>query len=252
MVTSSEQNERKITSTSFPRLFSIIFIQVVLLLSFISAYDTHQQNTDFIYVEEVANADSCNVTSSEWILPMNKNSFTFTVNLSASNFTEIGETCWYIVCYDSDADPQYVSSRKCLDVNPSGLKIDDASSNIYIGGAVIVFLLFLLSLYFAINIPFEDVRDYEGNILQVSYKKYLKFFMAFISYLTLMFLTFILKGMSYSFLASTEIYGFFNVASTILLVGLMPILILSSVFLIFSHITDKKVSRALERGIPVQ
>ncbi len=139
-----------------------------------------------------------------------------------------------------------------FEVSRQGTQTTTGQGIIYVVSATLVFLLFLLTLYFAISIPWADHRRSDGSILYIDYKKYLKFVMAFVSYLILMFFMFIGKGMSYSFLDSTELYGFFNVASSIMVIAIAPVLIVSVVFLIFSVLTDKKISKAIERGIPIR
>ncbi len=173
----------------------------------------------------------------------------FYFDLLNGNTTEIGT---YKYCYKCGNSAESVTGCIDFEVTPQGYEVTTSQGIIYAIGGLFVFMLFLISLYFSITLPWKNETSGEKGMLYIEYKKYLKFVMSFVTYLTLMFFFFIGKGMSYAFLRSNEIYGFFNVTSSILLIGLAPILIVSTVFLIFSVITDKKISKCIERGIPVR
>ena len=107
----------------------VLMLVSIFLISLVSAFETAPQNKAYEYAETVSNADQCNLTqitypdknSEDLNLEMDKEGFRFVTNISSGNFTQIGDTCWDIICYDADADPQYVSDTKCVTVNGSGL-----------------------------------------------------------------------------------------------------------------------------------
>ena len=159
----------------------------------------------------------------------------------------------YEWCFEGDPDGS-TNVPACLkfEVSNQGFSVNEGQGTIYVFLMIGVFVLFLLTLYFGIGIGGKNERDYSGKVVGVNYKKYLKFALLVVSYLILMFFFAIGKGMSYAFLASTEIYGFFNVGFTILLVSLLPLLIFAVTMTIINTIMDKKVQNALIRGIPVR
>ena len=129
----------------------------ILFISFSSALEGHQQNKDYSFEQTVANADSCNITKitypdktiSTLNLQLNKDGFSFTKILGSGNFSQLGETCWSIICYDSDADPQYISGKKCVEVTPSG---NNGVDNI-------IYIIILLVLLYGLTLIFFLKRE---------------------------------------------------------------------------------------------
>jgi hypothetical protein len=164
--------------------------------------------------------------------------------------TDLGIHEW---CFHGDpSSGEDVPACLKFEVTRQGFEINEAEGVIYSISLVVVLILFLITLYYGLAIPWKDYRSPDGNILAIDYKKYLKLGLIFISYLMLTFLFGIGKGMAYSFLQSNEAYNFFNVGFSILLIGIMPSLIATSYFVIASALFDKKVQRAIERGLPVR
>jgi len=238
----------------------LIVLMSMFMLSFVTAETSGgelvgKQGECISLPQECADCSYVKVTTIT--LPnMSKDSIqtTMTKDDSSFNYTYCNTDSLgtYVYCTLGDVSGTDTVACKDFEITPQGYVVTTGQGMIYLGGSVFVFILFLISLYFAISIPWADARGGDGSILYIDYKKYLKFVMWFVAYLCLLFFFFVGKGMSYAFLKSTEIFGFFNVGGTILLIGLAPVLIVSSVFLIFSVLTDKKISRAIERGIPIR
>ena len=159
----------------------------------------------------------------------------------------------YEWCYEGDVDGE-TNVPACLkfSVTRQGFDLSEGQGNIYVFLMILVFLLFIVTLYFGIGIPWKYPRDANGSIVGVDYKKYLKIGLLFVSYLILIFFFAIGKGMSYAYLDSTEIYGFFNVGFSILIAVAFPVFILMAAFTIIGALADKKVQRAVERGVPIR
>lgn len=170
-------------------------------------------------------------------------------NYSFCNTNVVGQ---YIVNMVGDVDGIATVVSYDFFINPQGFTITEGSGIIYSVVFIGAIILFLITLYFGIGIPWQNNRNNSGDIVSIDYKKYLKIALIFTSYLTLIFVFAIGKGMSYSFLQSTEAYGFFNVGFYILLIGLMPSLILTIVFLIIGIIFDKKIQQSITRGLPIR
>lgn len=169
------------------KIYLGIFI-LLLVLPMLYAYDPHQQNKNYTYSETVANADNCNLTSitypdgsvETFDVEMLKNGFEFNYNISGGNFTQLGNVCWGIVCYDSNASPEYTSGSKCLEVTPSGIKPDipNALANII----VIFFFIFLIVVMFLINKKIDYEKWYSSIIKKYENKNYIKLVLSSISY----------------------------------------------------------------------
>jgi hypothetical protein len=238
-------------------LLTIIIGMFFFSLISVSAFDAHKQNTDYDLTISHNLATSCQTT---WIrlpngsqnilnLDMTKDGTTFYSTITSGNFSSLGTTCLGISC--TDGSTTEVGS-KCIDVNPQGFELREDSGIIYAVSLLIVLIIFLITLYYGITIPWANQRSPDGHILHIDYKKYMKMALLFISYLILTFLFAMGKGMSYAFLQSTEAYGFFNIGFGILLIGIMPVFITMFYFTVMAAIFDKKVQRAIERGLPVR
>lgn len=131
----------------------VIFL-LMFSFTFISAYEPHPVDNNYTYGETVANADYCNLTGIKYPdgtkgtlgFQMTKDGFDFTANITSGNFSQIGDTCWDILCYDSDADPQYESGTKCLTVNRDGSsELTQGKSNVLL---VALAIMVIISFFF--------------------------------------------------------------------------------------------------------
>lgn len=241
-------------------VFSLLI--VLLFLVFLpnlnaQSIGVFKQNSDIQLYQTCNNCTYCNFTTIKFpngteilsnVKTIKEDTY-FYFNLLKGNTTSIGT---YKYCYKCGNSAEVATGCIDFEVTPQGYELTTSQGIIYAVGGFFVFLLFLISLYFAIKLPWKNEISTDKGILYIEYKKYLKFAMSFVAYLTLMFFFFILKGMSYAFLRSNEIYGFFNITSNILLIGIAPVLIVSTVFVIFSVLTDKKITKCIERGIPIR
>jgi len=165
----------------------LIFI-FIMLISFASSYDLHQQNTNYSYQETVANAESCTLTkitypdgsSGTLNITMDNDDFNFYTEIESSNFSQSGDVCWGIVCYDSDATPEYTSSRKCLTVTPSGKDPSIANSLAHI--ILILFLVFLIVSFYFVSKDIKFEKWYNSIILKYQNKNYIKLVLSSLAY----------------------------------------------------------------------
>jgi len=242
------------------KAFNLMFLLIlpVFLIGFMNAqdYEVHKINESFSFSITSNFASECNLTTinnpngyTNINQEGDKNSQTFSFSIDAGNYSDVGQYCHQIECTDGS---EIVTASKCIIVNRQGFYIQEGSGTMYSISLFVLLVLFIISLYYAITLPFKNQRNDSGTMLFVDYKKYLKIFMAFISYLLLTFIFAIGKGMSYAFLSSTEAYGFFNVGLTILLIGIMPSLIITVVFIIINALSDRKINKCIERGIPIR
>ena len=97
----------------------------IFLISLVSAYSPHKQNTDWNVGVSSNNATSCNVSYISYpdnsmvylkgIMTQDRASFNY--SLDSGNFTQLGDTCAGIVC--TDGVKKEVGSI-CRNVTPSG------------------------------------------------------------------------------------------------------------------------------------
>lgn len=172
-------------------LYIFLFLNIFLLTSIVSAYEPHQQDKNYTHSLTVANSDSCNITVITYPsgdtaflnIPMDKVIFDFTANISSGNFSQIGDTCWDILCYDSDATPQYIDGTKCLTVTLSGSSQDipGAMANIL----VISFLILLITAIFIVTRKIDYDRWYNSLVNKYENKNYIKLVLSAIGFNTI-------------------------------------------------------------------
>jgi len=118
----------------------------LMLISMVSAYDSHKQNIDYNLVVNSNNATACNVTyikfpnGSSDILnqAMTRDATTFYTTIGGGNFSTLGDTCLGVSCTDGSTNEV---GSKCLEITPSG---NGGVSNI-------VFFVFLIVFIYGIN-----------------------------------------------------------------------------------------------------
>lgn len=239
------------------KLFLLMFLLLVIPTIAGADIGTFKQADEIQIYQTCNNCTYCNFTSIKYpngstllsnVITTQDDTYYY-YDLTTNYTNSVGT---YRYCYDCGNNVE--SETGCIDfsVNPQGFELNQGQGTIYAISLIVVFLLFLLTLYYGLQLPWKNERTPEGNILYIDYKKYLKFALMFVSYLILVFFFAIGKGMSYTFLQSTEAYGFFNVGFSVLLIGIMPVAMLSLVFIIMGALFDKKVQKALIRGIPVR
>jgi len=155
----------------------------IFLISFCSAYQTHKQDTDFNLVIVSNNATQCNLTSIQnpngttliFNNPLTQNGRTFNYLIDKSNFSNNGDICMSIVCYDGST---YEDGSVCRNVTPSGSELNTSQSLIFI---FIIGLIFLF-LYFSVFGIMGAVRG-EWQIFYICMTYVLLFSLFFICWL---------------------------------------------------------------------
>ena len=98
----------------------------IFLIASVSAYETHKLNDDLFYSFTSNNATECQITTAntpygELTLDRitDRSGQTFSTTILAGNFSEIGDYCFNIVCYDG---VKYEGGSFCKTVSPNGFK----------------------------------------------------------------------------------------------------------------------------------
>ena len=124
------------------------------------------------------------------------------------------------------------------------------TSILYVIILVVSSFLFVLCLVGAISTPWKKpTRDIDGRILDISYLKYVKVILCFISYMLLMWVTNIMVLITNNFLVFDVAFTFFRVIFFILLVCAFPITAGFLFVIVVNFITDRKIQKMLNRGM---
>ena len=139
----------------------------------------------------------------------------------------------------------------CIQVTPNGEEFTNGKAISYIGFILILFVIFGLSLYGSLVIPWKHVRTEEGYIIGINEMRYVKLTLWALNYILLMFLF----GLSYKFFREAGIDGFtqfFNWAYQIMLAFIYPTMIATIIFMVMAFLASKRLRQQLERGISIR
>lgn len=143
------------------------------------------------------------------------------------------------------------SEEKYFLINVLGEQVDTSKAMLYLGGLVICVVFFLLSLFGAIKVPFDNKRDERGYIIGLNDLKYVKIFLWFVSYILLLSIFFIAQTVT-GFLEAGVATNIFNAGFWFLLVFLFPAFTLFLIMVIVRFVKDKKIEELSLRNIKVR
>jgi hypothetical protein len=136
-------------------------------------------------------------------------------------------------------------------VNASGTDFTTGHGLIYLFILFIAIFVFLLLLYGAIKIPFKNPRTEAGEIAGVSSVKYLKIMCVVMCYLTMIWILYMAQAVSRFFTFLDFASGILYLFGFILLAGLFPVSVLGIWISLVLFFEDKKIKKALSRGLRV-
>jgi len=137
-------------------------------------------------------------------------------------------------------------------INYSGDELSTSQGLLYIIFFVISLGLFLLTLFGSLKIKWKHHRNEEGKIISLNELKYVKLVLIAVTYLLSIWISFLVMGISRNYLYIDAITNLFNAIFWILLSGFFPIFTVTLVVFVVNFVNDKKLHKALMRGIPVR
>lgn len=168
------------------------------------------------------------------------------LNITGSNFTRNGLYSSLVVC---SADDIAGFASVGFIVTPTGELLTQSISIIYLILIFGVFGIFLLTLWGAIVLPMKNPRGGLDEIVDVSFLKYFKLGLMFLSYALFVWMINLLLVLSNSFIILTQYLGFFTMIFEILRVFIWPIFVIMWVTFVFLGWKDLQLIKLLERGI---
>jgi len=170
-------------------------------------------------------------------------------NLNRTTTSEIGVYQVDIHC-NNGAD-NGASTFEYL-VTVTGNELETSESIIYIIFIVGLIFTFLFFIFGAIKIPFKNTRADNGQIVSVNDLKYLKVVCIVFSYLILMAIFGILRQITANYLFLNQAHKTFQWLYWFLLSFTLPIIIVSVILMIVMFFENKKIKKALFRGVPIR
>ena len=220
-------------------------------------YTPHTQDTDFTFSITSNNATGCNLTlinTPTDIIIINqvgtKTSQTFNFSIDSGNYSEQGDYCHQIECFDGS---NYNTGDECRSVSLLGKELTTSKAISYFVIFIISILVFMGLLLLGIYLPEGNKKDeLTGYILAISNLKYLKYVILGFSYLTLLWLSYFSWMVVYAYLDFNFLSNIFRFMFTFLAVLTFPLFILFCYLTIANLIRDSKVGESLSYGLQIK
>jgi uncharacterized membrane protein YhdT len=227
-------------------------------------FEYHQVNTSFDFYWHISNSTTLltNTTAtcvfhlydkqdkSEHIMDVNPvklfvHNRDFEVVANATNFTKMGDYCMLIECNTS---LQTGWREQCFEVNYKGQELSVAQS-ILNSSLFLILILFMLAVFFMIiNLPEDNDRDGEGQIMSINYLKYLRTSLWIAEWMLMVAVLYISSNIAFAYL-STNLFGKILFTLFQITFGLTPLIVIVLVvymFVRFFH--DREFQNLLNRG----
>jgi len=118
---------------------------------------------------------------------------------------------------------------------------------LYLILALGVLLLFVLSFYFMISVPYSNKVNEKGAVIKLTRLKYVKLGFILLTWVLLTWLLNILVGLSDNFISLTMYYGFFGFVFDIMNRLALPVGIIVLITAIFEIIKDANIQKAIKK-----
>jgi len=240
----------------------LIILAILLLTTSINAsfrsLGTFERDTDIILRQLCDNCTTNNITSVVYPngstilgdINMSRDGTEYNYTLNASFINPLGT---YFVNGVGDEDGESKIWVYNFDITQSGR--GDSTT----GQAIIYFLLMGLTLFLfsfcmigGLKIPWQNIRSEEGKIIGINNFKFVKIALFFFAYLTFIVIFFMADIISRRFLFIDTLSLFFNAVYRLLIGFLLPSLIVTFVFALIIFLQNKKIQKAIIRGIPMR
>lgn len=171
------------------------------------------------------------------------------VDIMGGNFSRIGSYFYGTRCQDGGLGGPIVGE---WEVNPDGQEFTTTKLLIY-ALSLMFMVMMILALLFIINkLPDSNAMDEQGNIMQISWLKYLRPVIWIIIYGISLAILFLLSNMALSYLITPMLgnilFVFYRIAFYFMIVAL-PVYVMWIFARIFQ---DKEMKRLIERGVDIK
>ena len=151
-----------------------------------------------------------------------------------------------------DPDGIRESQSVTIPITPTGFEQTTAQSIMYFLIGMLMFCIFLVSLYFTITLPFKNERNSETRVIRVNYKKYGKMFSFIMAYLSFVVLTYFAWNISFGFLYFDSMSRFFEALFNMLFRFLWLIILLYIFIGFLYYFRDRKIEKDIRGGLTVR
>ena len=168
------------------------------------------------------------------------------LTLLSGNFSDIGQHNYAIDCHDGVSGGETTGT---FFVNSIGKKLHDSEAYLTLGCIAIIMLFMGMLIFIIDRLPNNNSTDEEGNIMSVSYLKYLGSILWFVEWILVISVLFIVSNLATAFLPAGIVASVFFVLFQICFALTPLIVILWMIMIIRSIYYDKSVQNLLNRGM---
>lgn len=136
-----------------------------------------------------------------------------------------------------------------LKVTVNGHEFTTAQSITYALMVLIVFLILASCIYAFMTIQAGNIRNEDGKIIQINWKKYLRWFSLGIAYVCVVAISYFAWNISYAYLHFDALANFFRMTFRITLGLALPLFIVVGIISLITYLQDKKWDEMLQRGL---
>jgi len=139
-----------------------------------------------------------------------------------------------------------------FEITPSGSILSTGEGIVYIVFVAALIFTFLLFLVGAVKLPFKNNRSETGELVSVNDLKYLKIVCMVFSYLMLMAIFGIMRQVTANYLHLSGASKTFEWLFWFMLSFTWPTIITSVILSFVMFVTGRKMTKILERGVPIR
>lgn len=235
----------------------LVFIFIgIFLISFTSAVisdlGSFQKGTA-ISLPQVANATACNITSvrnpNSTVLiedvVMTKRGTEFNYTLTASYTTTLGT---YKVNGECDQTVWVYE----FEVTPNGSTITPEKVYIYIISLIFLVVLIVGTVLIIYQLPSSDAQDVIGNIVQVSWLKYLRPVLWMFNWGIALSIVFIISNLTLIYLQYEMVGKLFFAVYQIMFYTMIVAVPITFIWILVRIFQDKEMKRMISRGVEIK
>jgi len=230
-----------------------ILILLLISISLVGAIDcqgTYKADTEIGLIQTCDSCTYVNLSSISY-----PNGTTSNIN---KNMTRVGTTYNYtlpdssqtgIIFFSALGDKNTILTEEtlCIEITKTGTKLENSEAVIYLILVVAIFILFAISFYFMIAIPYSNEVALSGAVIQVTRLKYVKMFFFMLTWVLFVWFLNILIGLSNNFVALTMYYGFFGFMFENMTKLTLPIGIFLIVLGFFEIVRDANIQKNISK-----
>ena len=168
------------------------------------------------------------------------------INISADNLTK-GTYYYGIKCNNTDSGG---STTGKWYVTNSGTELTQGRAILYVGLLGLLIFALFGTMFFISRLPDDNIRGEEGNIIKISYLKYLRTPCWLIVYFLFIAIMFVGSNLAFNFMGAEELIAKILFSIYTVLFTISPVIVIMlGAWILVKIVQDKEIWKELERGI---